>query len=408
LTERVVLAYSGGLDTTVAVTWLAEARGLDVVAVAADVGQGGDPEALRERALAAGAFDAVVVDARDEYAERYLLPTLQANARYQGKYPLVSALSRPLICDHLVREARKFGARSVAHGCTGKGNDQVRFEVSLGALAPDLEVLAPVRDWGWTREETAAYGEARGLPVRSGARPLYSIDENLWGRAIECGALEDPMAEAPEDVWERTVDPRKAPTDPDYVEIAFEQGVPTGIDGEALRFAEIVRRLDQRAGSFGVGRLDMIEDRVVGIKSREVYEVPAAAVLIMAHADLEELTLERDLLRAKRDLEVRYGELVYEGLWFSPLREALDAFNASTQRHVNGKVRVKLEPGSARVVGRQSPGSLYDISLATYDTGDAFEHTAAEGFVKLWGLRTKTWARAHPASPRTEAPADGE
>jgi argininosuccinate synthase len=235
--------------------------------------------------------------------------------------------------------------------------------------------------------------------VRSGAKPLYSIDENLWGRAIECGALEDPMAEAPEDVWERTVDPGKAPTDPDYIEILFENGVPIGIDGEILRFAEIVRRLDQRAGSFGVGRLDMIEDRVVGIKSREVYEVPAAAVLILAHTDLEELTLERDLLRAKRDLEVRYGELVYEGLWFSPLREALEAFNASTQRYVNGKVRVKLEPGSARVVGRQSAGSLYDISLATYDTGDAFEHTAAEGFVKLWGLRLKTWARAHVAYP---------
>src|SRR5713101_5452888 len=262
---------------------------------------------------------------------------------------------------------------------TSKRTWSLPFEVSLGALAPDLRVLAPVRDWGMNREETAAYGLARGLPVRaSAAAPLYSIDENLWGRAVECGALEDPMVEAPEDVWERTVDPVKAPTDPDYVEIAFENGVPVSIDGEALRFAEIVRRIDQRAGSFGVGRLDMIEDRVVGIKSREVYEVPAAAVLIMAHADLEELTLERDLLRAKRDLEVRYGELVYEGLWFSPLREALDAFNASTQRYVNGRVKVKLEPGSARVVGRQAAGSLYDVSLATYDKGDAFEHTAAE------------------------------
>jgi len=397
VSERVVLAYSGGLDTTVAVAWLVETQGLEVVAVAADVGQGGDPDALRERALAAGAIDAVVVDARDEYAERYLKPSLQANARYQGKYPLVSGLSRPLICDHLVRAARRFDAAYVAHGCTGKGNDQVRFEVSLGALAPDLRVLAPVRDWGMNREETAAYGLARGLPVRaSAAAPLYSIDENLWGRAVECGALEDPMVEAPEDVWERTVDPVKAPTDPDYVEIAFENGVPVSIDGEVLAFAEIVRRLDQRAGSFGVGRMDMIEDRVVGIKSREVYEVPAATVLIMAHIDLEELTLERDLLRAKRDLEVRYGELVYEGLWFSPLREALDAFNASTQRYVNGRVKVKLEPGSARVVGRQAAGSLYDVSLATYDKGDAFEHTAAEGFVKLWGLRLKTWARAHP------------
>jgi argininosuccinate synthase len=400
LRDRVVLAYSGGLDTTVAVAWLAETRGVEVVAVAADVGQGGDAGALRERALAAGAVEAVVVDARDEYAEDFLSPALQANARYQGRYPLVSALSRPLICRHLVAAARHFGATSVAHGCTGKGNDQVRFEVSLGALAPDLEVLAPVRDWGMSREDSQAYGVARGLPVRTGEAPLYSIDENLWGRAIECGALEDPMAEAPEDVWERTVDPQKAPSDPDYVEIVFERGLPVSLDGEALAFAEIVRRLDQRAGSFGVGRLDMVEDRVVGIKSREVYEVPGAAVLILAHSDLEELTLERDVLRTKRHLEVRYGELVYEGLWFSPLRVALDAFNASTQRYVTGRVRVKLEPGSARVVGRSSADSLYDLSLATYDGDDAFDHGSAAGFVKLWGLPLKTWARAHDPKER--------
>ena len=399
MSGRVVLAYSGGLDTTVAVAWLTEKEGLEVVAVSADVGQGGDADALRERALRAGAIDAVVVDAQDEFAELYLAPTLQANARYQGKYPLVSALSRPLICEHLVAQARRFGARSVAHGCTGKGNDQVRFEVSLAALAPDLRVLAPVREWGMTREETAAWGRARGLPVGSGAKPLYSIDENLWGRAVECGALEDPMAEAPDDVWERTVDPAKAPTDPDYVTIGFEQGVPVSIDGAPMGFAALVRHLDQRAGSFGVGRLDMIEDRVVGIKSREVYEIPAAAVLIDAHSDLEELTLERDVLRAKRELETRYAELVYEGYWFSPLREALDAFNASTQRYVTGSVRVRLEPGSARVVGRQGEGSLYDVSLATYDTGDSFEHSAAEGFVKLWGQRLRTWARAHGAGP---------
>ena len=404
MSDRVVLAYSGGLDTTVAVAWLIEEKGVEVVAVAADVGLGGDPQALRERAMAAGAIDAVVVDGCEEFADRYLGPALLANARYQGKYPLVSALSRPLICDHLVKQARRFDARFVAHGCTGKGNDQVRFEVSLGALAPDLTVLAPCRDWGMNREQTAAYGQARGLPVRSGASPLYSIDENLWGRAIECGALEDPMAEPPDDVWERTVAPTKAPTDPEYVEISFDQGIPIALDGEKLGLAGIVRRLDQRAGSFGVGRLDMIEDRVVGIKSREVYEVPAAAVLIAAHTDLEELTLERDLLRAKRDLEVRYSELVYEGLWFSPLREAFDAFNASTQRYVSGTVRVKLEPGSARVVGRQSAGSLYDMALATYDTGDAFDHTSAEGFVKLWGLRLKTWARAHGSDGPSRRP----
>jgi argininosuccinate synthase len=395
MSERVVLAYSGGLDTTVAVAYLKETMGADVVCVAADVGQGGDPDILRERAMASGALEAVVVDATDEYATDFLRPALQANARYQGTYPLVSALSRPLICRHLVTAAREFGATYVAHGCTGKGNDQVRFEISLGALAPDLKVLAPVRGWGMTREETQAYGRARGLPVPAGAAPPYSIDENLWGRAIECGTLEDPMSEAPGDVWERTVEPRSAPMDPCYVEISFTDGVPVALDGEGLCLAELIARIDALAGSFGVGRLDMIEDRVVGIKSREVYEVPAATVLIAAHSDLEELTLERDLLRQKRQLEVRYAELVYEGLWFSPLREALDAFNASTQAYVNGVVRVKLEPGTARIVGRSSPGSLYQLSLATYDRGDSFEHSAAEGFVKLLGLPTRTWARAH-------------
>ena len=394
MSERVVLAYSGGLDTTVAVAYLKETMGAEVVCVAADVGQGGDPDALRERALASGALEAVVVDATDEFAADYLAPTLAANARYQGRYPLVSALSRPLICRHLVEAAHRFGASYVAHGCTGKGNDQVRFEVALGALAPELTVLAPVRGWGMTREETQAYGRARGLPVSSGAAAPYSIDENLWGRAIECGTLEDPMAEAPTDVWERTVDPGKAPTDPAYLEIAFQGGVPVRLDGESLGLASLIRRLDALAGSFGVGRLDMIEDRVVGIKSREVYEVPAASVLIAAHSDLEELTLERDLLRQKRLLETRYAELVYEGLWFSPLREALDAFNATTQQYVNGVVRVKFEAGSARVVGRSSPGALYELSLATYDRGDSFEHSAAEGFVKLLGLPSKTWARA--------------
>jgi argininosuccinate synthase len=402
VTERVVLAYSGGLDTTVAVAWLRETVGAEVVCVAADVGQGGDAVTLRERALASGALEAVVVDAVDEFASDFVRPALAANARYQGKYPLVSALSRPLICRHLVAAARRFGAGAVAHGCTGKGNDQVRFEVSLGALAPDLKVLAPVRDWGMNREETLAYGRARGLPVRAGPAAPYSIDENLWGRAIECGALEDPMAEAPDDVWERTVAPGKAPSEACSVEIAFEQGMVTGLDGEAFGPAEAIRRLDALAGSYGVGRLDMVEDRVVGIKSREVYEVPAAAVLIAAHSDLEELVLEREVLRTKRRLEIRYSELVYEGQWFSPLREALDAFNAATQRYVTGRVRVKFDAGSARVVGRSSPGSLYDLSLATYDRGDAFDHTAAGGFVALAGLPTKTWARAHPAPPPAE------
>ncbi|HEU5002372.1 MAG TPA: argininosuccinate synthase [Actinomycetota bacterium] len=404
--ERVVLAYSGGLDTTVAVGWLREALDADVICVAADVGQGGDFEALRERALMSGAVEAVVVDGTDEFAEDYLRPTLAANALYQGRYPLVSALSRPLICHHLVQAAAEFGAGSVAHGCTGKGNDQVRFEVSLGALAPHLKVLAPVRGWGMTREETQAWGIAHGLPVATtsttGAgvpvKAPYSIDENLWGRAIECGQLEDPMAEAPDDVWERTVPPSKAPTDPAYCVLTFEAGVPVAVDGERLPLAQLIRRVDALAGSFGVGRLDMVEDRVVGIKSREVYEVAGALVLIDAHRDLEALVLDRDVLRTKRGLEARYAELVYEGQWFSPLREALDAFNANTQQYVSGDVRVKLEPGSARVVGRSAPGSLYDLSLATYDIGDTFEHGAAEGFVKLWGLPLKTWARARGRS----------
>lgn len=392
--ERVVLAYSGGLDTTVAVGWLQETMDAEVICVAADVGQGGDFEGLRERALASGAVEAIVVDGSDEFADEYLRPTLAANALYQGRYPLVSALSRPLICQHLVLAAAEFGASSVAHGCTGKGNDQVRFEVSLGALAPHLKVLAPVRGWGMTREQTQAWGIAHGLPVTTGPKAPYSIDENLWGRAIECGALEDPMAEAPDDVWERTVPPSKAPTDPAYCVLTFQGGVPVAMDGETLPLAQLIRRVDALAGSFGVGRLDMVEDRVVGIKSREVYEVAGALVLIDAHRDLESLTLDREVLRTKRTLEARYSELVYEGQWFSPLRESLDAFNANTQQYVTGDVRVKFEPGSARVVGRSSAGSLYDLSLATYDIGDTFEHTAAEGFVKLWGLPLKTWARA--------------
>jgi argininosuccinate synthase len=394
-----VLAYSGGLDTTVAVRWLSEKMGLDVVAVAVDVGQGSDLDAVRSRALATGAVEAHVVDARGEFATDFLAPALKANALYQQKYPLVSALSRPVICRHLVAAARASSARFVAHGCTGKGNDQVRFEVSVRALAPDLEILAPVREWGMSREETIEYGLDRSLPITVKKESPYSIDENLWGRAIECGILEDPMAEPPDDIWERCRDPLDAPREPAFTEVAFEGGVPVALDGDHLDLPALIGRLEGTAGAYGFGRLDMIEDRVVGIKSREVYEAPAALALIRAHADLEELVLDREVLRTKHLLEQRWTQLVYEGLWFSPLREAIDAFVERTQRSVDGTVRLRFEPGNVRVVGRTSPQSLYDHGLATYDRADRFDHLAAQGFVKLWGLPAELWGRVHGEDP---------
>lgn len=390
---KVVLAYSGGLDTTVAVRWLQEQKNLDVVAVGVDVGQGGDTDAIRERARAAGATEAILVDARDEFARDFVVPALHANALYQQKYPLVSALSRPLICKQLVDAARSTGARYVAHGCTGKGNDQVRFEVSLAALAPEIEVLAPIREWGMSRDQAIEYGLDRGLPITAAPAAPYSIDENLWGRTIECGALENPMVEPPGDIWERTVDPFDAPGEPSYLEIGFEGGVPVTLDGNRLPLADLIRKVEKIAGSYGFGRVDMVEDRVVGIKSREIYEVPGALSLIAAHSDLEELTLDRETLRTKRVLEQRYAQLVYEGLWYSGLREALDAFNLSTAAYVTGTVRLRAEPGAVRIVGRSSDSSLYDLALATYDRDDTFDHKAAEGFVKLWGLPSKIWGR---------------
>lgn len=396
LSDKVVLAYSGGLDTTVAVQWLRLNHGLDVVAMLVDVGQGGDNEDLRRRALESGAVAAETVDARAEFASQFVTRALAANALYQRKYPLVSALSRPLITEHLADCARRYGARYVAHGCTGKGNDQLRFEVSLGALLPDVEVLAPARDWGMSREETIEYGLKYDLPITVGPKSPYSIDENLWGRAIECGILEDPFVEPPDEIWTRT---RALATEPAYVTIEFAGGLPVALDGVHMDFGSLVEAIDARAGGYGFGRVDMIEDRVVGIKSREVYEAPGALALIAAHCDLEELTLDRQVLRIKRGLEDRYAELVYEGLWHSPLREALDAFMESTAAHVNGTVRMRLEPWAARVVGRSSPCSLYRTTLATYDRDDAFDHKAAEGFVKLWGLPLRTWARAREPQP---------
>jgi len=399
LPDQVVLAYSGGLDTTVAVRWLIENMGVEIVAVAVDVGQGGDMAAVTERAVASGAIDAIAIEASDEFAKEFVSRALATNALYQGKYPLVSALSRPLIVRHLARVARERGARYVAHGCTGKGNDQVRFEVGLAALAPEVEILAPVREWGLSRDDSIAYGLERGLPVPVGPASPYSIDENMWGRAIECGVLEDPMIEPPEDIWSLTSPIASAPKVPQYVELEFHQGVPLAVDGVGLPLAGVIARIGELAGLYGFGRLDMIEDRVVGIKSREVYEAPAALALIKAHADLEEMTLDREVLRTKRGLEQKYAELVYEGLWFSPLREAIDAFVQSTEQWVTGTVRLRFDPGSVRVVGRSSPNSLYDTGLASYTNEDSFDHVASAGFVKLWGLPSKIWGMARNENP---------
>jgi argininosuccinate synthase len=390
MARRVVLAYSGGLDTSVAVHWLQAELGYDVIALAADVGQGGDLDAVRERALTAGAVEAVVVDARHELAADFALPALQANALYERRYPLVSALSRPLIARHLVEAARRFGAEAVAHGCTGKGNDQVRFEVATRALAPDLEVVAPVRSWGMSREETLDYAAAHDLPVEQSRERIYSIDENLWGRSIECGILEDPWQEPPAEIFTLT-----APTAEDPVElvIGFEAGVPVSLDGRQLGLVELIDEVGRLAGARGYGRVDIVEGRRVGIKSREIYECPAALLLIAAHADLEGLTLERDVAHEKVRLEPRFAELIYDGMWFSPLRQALSAFVGETQRHVTGEVRVKVSPGgAAQVVGRRSPVALYDRQLATYDKEDAFRHEDSEGFVRLFGLGIATWA----------------
>ena len=389
MAKRVVLAYSGGLDTSVAVKWLQVEQGVEVIALAVDVGQEGDFEEIRQRALAAGAVEALVVDCRSEFGRDFVGPALKANALYEGKYPLVSALSRPVIARHLVAAAREHGADAVAHGCTGKGNDQVRFEVSTRALAPDLEVLAPVRVWGMTRQDAITYAYDHGIPITATKEKVYSIDDNLWGRAIECGEMEDPWAVPPVGVWSMTVPTQSEPRE---LVVGFEAGLPVSLDGRRLPLHELVQEANQIVGSYGWGRIDMVENRRVGIKSRETYECPAALALIMAHADLESLTLERDVAREKARLEPRYAELVYDGLWFSPLKQALDAFIDESQRHVTGEVRLQLAPGSCLVSGRRSDFSLYDYGLATYDEADRFRHEDAEGFVRLWGLGIQTWA----------------
>ena len=390
---RVVLAYSGGLDTSVAVRWMEEEWGSEVIALAIDVGQGGDFDAIRKRALAAGAVEAEVVDARADYARDFLVPVVRANALYEGRYPLVSALSRPIIVERLVEAARRHGATAVAHGCTGKGNDQVRFEVSTRALAPDLDVLAPVREWSFTRDTAMDYATQRGIPIEQTKESPYSIDENLWGRAIECGIIEDPWAQPPDDIWALTRPPAGGPPEPSDVVIGFKGGVPVSLDGEALAVHELVGRLSAVVGAYGFGRIDMVENRRVGIKSREVYECPGALALILAHSDLEGVCLERDLMREKARLEPRYAELIYDGLWHSPLRAALDAFMAATQEHVTGEVRLRLDAGRCTVSGRRAERGLYDHGLATYDASDTFRHSDAAGFVRLWGLSVETWAR---------------
>jgi argininosuccinate synthase len=395
----VVLAYSGGLDTSVAVRWMSEELGVEVIALAADVGQGGDWDQITQRARAAGAVDAVVVDVREEFATDFVAPALKANAKYEGKYPLISSLSRPVIAKHLVETARATGADAVAHGCTGKGNDQVRFEVSTRALAPDLEVIAPVRGWGLTREESIDLAERWGIPITVTKQSPYSIDQNLWGRTIECGILEDPWQQPPEEVYELTT---PTATGPIEIVISFEQGLPVALDGRGLPLPELIGAVDRTVGSYGWGRIDMVENRRVGIKSREVYECPGALALLMAHADLEDLTLERDLAHEKARLEPRWSELVYDGLWYSPLKEALDAFVEQSQRFVTGEVRLRCElPGRCIVAGRRSDVGLYDYELATYEAADRFRHQDAEGFVRLWGQGVATWSARQVNAPPT-------
>lgn len=389
----VVLAYSGGLDTSVCIRWLQEHYDMDVVTLTIDLGHEPDLPAIREKALKTGARNAHVVDARDLFIDHFIWPGLKAGAVYENAYYLATALGRPLIARLLVDVAREEGAEAVAHGSTGKGNDQVRFDVSVHALAPELQVIAPVREWGLTRDQEEAYAKEHGIPVPEGSRQPYSLDQNLWGRSIESGPLEDPWVEPPEDAYEWTVAPEDAPDTPAYVEIGFEEGIPVTLDGEDKDGVDLIQELNDLGGAHGVGRVDHVENRVVGIKSREIYECPAGTILFKAHEAVEQLTLSRDQSHFKRVVAEEISRLVYGGLWFSTLNRDLMAFVDSTQRSVSGKVRVKLYRGQATVVGRQSPHSLYREDLATYLSGDAFDHRAAEGFVKIWGLSTQVQAR---------------
>ena len=390
---RIVLAYSGGLDTSVAIPWLREKYGAEVVAVTMDLGQGRELDHVRERALAVGAVRAHVLDVREEFARDFIIPALQAGAIYEDRYPLATALGRPLIAKHLVRIAEMEGATAIAHGCTGKGNDQVRLDVSARALNPSIKVIAPAREWGMTRPDEIEYARKRGIPVPATIESPYSTDANLWGRSIECGVLEDPWCEPPEEIYTLTKNPAGCPDEPAYLEIEFEAGVPIRLNGIPMSPLELIDSIETIAGAHGVGRIDMVENRLVGIKSREIYEAPAAVVLHAAHKELEKLVIPRDLERVKHDMARLYADMVYNGLWFSPTREAIDAFNQKVQERVSGTIRVKLFKGNCAVVGRKSPFALYEHALATYDAGDLFDHTAAEGFIKIWGLPIETSAR---------------
>ena len=387
--DRVVLAYSGGLDTSVAIGWIGEQTGKEVIACAVDVGQGGeDLEVIRQRALDCGAVDAYVADAKDEFAEEYCLPAIKANGLYMDQYPLVSALSRPLICKHLVKVAKDFGADTVAHGCTGKGNDQVRFEVSLTSQNPEIKCISPVRDLALTRDVAIKYAEEHELPIETTKHNPFSIDQNVWGRAVETGYLEDLWNPPTKDVYVYTDDPAYPPV-PDQVVISFAEGVPVAVDGQKMSPLEIIQEMNRRAGAQGVGRLDMVEDRLVGIKSREIYEAPGAVALIIAHQNLENLTLEREQGRFKRPVEQRWSELVYEGQWYSPLKGSLDAFVEDSQKYVTGDIRMILHGGRAVVDGRRSAVGLYDFNLATYDSGDSFDQSLSRGFIGIYGLSTQ-------------------
>jgi argininosuccinate synthase len=395
MSEKVILAYSGGLDTSVAIKWLKEKYDLDVIAFSVDVGNEPDFPAIREKALQLGAIKAVVSDARKEFINDYVFPALKANAVYQNQYPLATALGRPLMAKLLVDIARAEGATAVAHGCTGKGNDQVRFDVGVGALAPDLKIIAPARDWNMTRDETIRYADDHNIPIPITAKNPYSLDQNLWGRSIECGVMEDPWVEPPDDafIWAKPL--AETPDTPEYVEIGFEKGIPVSVNGRKLDGIPLVEMMNDLAGKHGIGKIDHIEDRVVGIKSREIYEAPAAVALITAHKALESMTLSREQLQFKQTVAAEYANLIFTGLWFTALRDDLAAYVDSSQRYVTGDVRVKMFKGSCTVVGRRSPYSLYQLDLATYDEGDVFDQSASSGFIKIWGLpaRTQTTVR---------------
>ncbi len=395
--DKVVLAYSGGLDTSVAIKWLKENYKLDVIALTIDVGNERDFSAIKEKALKVGAIKALVIDAKELFVNNFILPALQADAIYEGQYSLATALSRPLMAKLLVDTAVKEGASAVAHGCTGKGNDQVRFEVGINALSPNLKIIAPAREWGMTREQTINYAQHYGIPVPITLASPYSIDENLWGKSIECGVLEDPWAEPPEDAYTWTKSPTETPDKPGYVEIGFEQGIPISIDGQELDGVSLIQRLNELVGGYGVGRVDHLENRLVGIKSREIYEAPAATALLQAHQALEAMTLSKEQLRFKQKVAMEYADLIYNGLWFTLLHQDLAAYVQSSQRFVTGTVRLKLFKGNCSVVGRKSPFSLYNYGLATYDKGDEFDQSASPGFIHIWGLPVRTQAQAQPA-----------